>query len=185
LSRLAHLKTYGIASAAKHDALRREGALPIDYRTQDVAATVRRAEPQGVDVVIDGMNHLTTITADLAMLRQGGRVVGYGEPPSRAELARLLGLLVRTNLRPGGKRIRLYGTSNYFLFDRRPFEEDWAILFRLLQQREICPVIAARLPLLEAAAGNRLLESGAVVGNVVLLAPEWLTGAGLETRSSV
>ena len=34
--------------------------------------------------------------------------------------------------------------------------------------------IAERLPILEAAKANELLESGKVTGNIVLLAPELL-----------
>jgi len=36
------------------------------------------------------------------------------------------------------------------------------------------PIIAGRFPILEARAANELLESGQVVGNVVLLEPELL-----------
>ncbi|HRX02825.1 MAG TPA: zinc-binding dehydrogenase, partial [Anaerolineae bacterium] len=54
--------------------------------------------------------------------------------------------------------------------------EDWATLFRLLETRQIEPVIMQRFPILEAARANELLESGAVVGNVVLVAPELLNG---------
>ena len=54
--------------------------------------------------------------------------------------------------------------------------EDWAILFDLLEEGKIEPIIAAKFPILEAAKANALLESGQVIGNVVLLAPELLWG---------
>lgn len=60
------------------------------------------------------------------------------------------------------------------LFNRKPFLEDWALLFRLLQEGKIRPVISGEFPLLDAARANALLESGQVVGNLVLLAPELL-----------
>ena len=72
-----------------------------------------------------------------------------------------------------GKSAKYYGTGAYRL-DRRPFMEDWATLFRLLEEGEIAPIIAAKFPILEAAKANELLESGTVIGNVVLLAPELL-----------
>ena len=56
--------------------------------------------------------------------------------------------------------------------DKRPFLEDWATLFNLLREGKIKPVIAKKLPILEAAQANELLESGQVVGSVVLLTPE-------------
>jgi NADPH:quinone reductase-like Zn-dependent oxidoreductase len=58
--------------------------------------------------------------------------------------------------------------------DRRPLKEDWARLFKLLEEGQIEPIVAAKFPLLEAAKANELLESGQITGNVVLLAPELL-----------
>ena len=42
------------------------------------------------------------------------------------------------------------------------------------QEGKIRPVISGEFPLLEAARANALLESGQVVGNLVLVAPELL-----------
>ena len=45
----------------------------------------------------------------------------------------------------------------------------------LLDEKEkIKPVIAAKYPILEARKANELLESGQVIGNIVLLSPELL-----------
>jgi NADPH:quinone reductase-like Zn-dependent oxidoreductase len=44
----------------------------------------------------------------------------------------------------------------------------------LLGEGEIKPIVAAKFPILEAAKANELLESGKVIGNVVLLSPELL-----------
>ena len=60
------------------------------------------------------------------------------------------------------------------MFDKRPYLEDWAILFKLLEEGKIKPVIMEKFPILEAAQANALLESGQVIGNVVLVAPELL-----------
>jgi NADPH:quinone reductase-like Zn-dependent oxidoreductase len=172
LGRLAGLNMYAVASKSKHNLLAKYGAVPIDYHTQDFAEVIRQAEPAGIDVVLDGMMRLDMTQRALALLRRGGRMVSFGEPASRPDLGRILGLALRTNLLPNGKKLSLYGTSTYFLFDPKPYLEDWAALFRLLGEGKIDPVIAARFPLLEAAAANALLESGQVAGNVVLLAPE-------------
>jgi NADPH:quinone reductase-like Zn-dependent oxidoreductase len=84
-----------------------------------------------------------------------------------------LGQIILFNLWPDGKSARYYGTGASRL-NRRPFLEDWATLFKLLEDGKIKPVIAARFPILEAAKANELLESGQVIGNIVLLAPELL-----------
>jgi NADPH:quinone reductase-like Zn-dependent oxidoreductase len=47
-----------------------------------------------------------------------------------------------------------------------------AQLFKLLDAGQIQPIVGAKFPILEAAKANELLESGQVVGNIVLLAPE-------------
>jgi NADPH:quinone reductase-like Zn-dependent oxidoreductase len=172
LGQLAGLKLYAIASQAKHAVLIAYGATPIDYRSQDFAEIVRAAEPGGLDVVLDGMMRLEMMRKALALLRRGGRMVSFGEPASRAELYRILGLALRTNLPGSGTSLALYGTSTYFLFNQKPYLEDWTTLFRLLGAGQITPVIAARFPLLHAAQANALLESGHVVGNVVLVAPD-------------
>ena len=48
------------------------------------------------------------------------------------------------------------------------------MLFTLLGDGKIKPIIAAKFPILEAAKGYTLLENGQVTGTVVLLAPELL-----------
>jgi NADPH:quinone reductase-like Zn-dependent oxidoreductase len=174
LGRLAGLTLYGIASRSKHDILAEYGATPIDYRTQDFVEVIRRAELDGLDAVIDGMMSLNTIRGGLSLLRRGGRLVSYGEPAGFPTLFRILGTLLVVNLLPNGKSFKLYGTSTYFLGDKRPYLEDWAVLFKLLEECKIKPVIAKKFPILEAAQANALLESGQVTGNVVLLAPELL-----------
>lgn len=174
LGKLAGLRMYAAASKSKHSILTKYGACPIDYHTQDFAAVIRQAEPDGLDVVVDGMMRLDYIRRGLSLLRRGGRLVSYGEPDGLAALFRILATLVVTNLLPNGKAMKLYGTSFYFIGDQRPFLEDWATLFKLLEEGKIKPVIAKTFPLVEAAQANALLESGEVIGNVVLLAPQLL-----------
>lgn len=172
LGQLAGLTMYGIASQAKHHIVRALGATPIDYRTQDFAEVIRQAEPQGLDVVIDGMMRIETIQQSLALLRRGGRLVSYGEPAGLGVLARILGTLLKVKLTADGKSFKLYGTSTYFLGNRRPYQEDWATLCQLLEARQIAPVIMQRFPIVEAATAQALLERGEVTGNVVLVAAD-------------
>ena len=102
-------------------------------------------------------------------LKRGGTLVEYANPGSPAATLRLLGKAIALGLVPGGKRIRLYGTTSWRL-DRRPLMDAWATLYELLAARRITPVIAARFPLLEAARAHALLEGVGVVGNLVLVA---------------
>jgi NADPH:quinone reductase-like Zn-dependent oxidoreductase len=173
LGKLANLTMYGIASKCKQRILREYGATPIDYHSQDFVEVIRQAEPDGLDAVIDGMTRLDYIKGGLSLLRRGGKLVSYGEPAGLLALFRILVTLIVVNLLPNGKSFKLYGTS-YYLFDKRPFLEDWATLFKLLEDGNIKPIIAKEFSILEAAQANALLESDQVIGNVVLVSPELL-----------
>jgi NADPH:quinone reductase-like Zn-dependent oxidoreductase len=107
------------------------------------------------------------------LLKRAGVWVSYANPHSLAGMARLFGRVLWRNLLPNGRKVALYGTGASNL-NRRPFLQDWAALFELLGAGRIKPIIVARFPLLEAAQANALLESGQVIGNIVLLAPELL-----------
>ena len=172
LGKLANLSMYGIASKSKHPILTEYGATPIDYRTQDFVEVVRKAEPDGIEAVFDGIGG-AYITRSFSLLRRGGTYVGYANPLSLSRMFRFLGRVILFNLLPNGRSAKYYGTGSARL-NRRPFLEDWATLFKLLEEGKIKPVIMKKFPILEAAQANELLESGQVVGNVVLLAPELL-----------
>jgi NADPH:quinone reductase-like Zn-dependent oxidoreductase len=172
LGKLAGLTMYGLASKRKHHILTEFGATPIDYHTQDFVEVLRQAEPDGLDAVFDGMIW-GYLDRGFGLLRRGGTWVQYGNPLSFSGLLRLLARLILLNVLPNGKSLKLYGTTTS-KFGRRRFLEDWAILFRMLEEERIKPIIAAKFPILEAAQANALLESGDVIGNVVLLAPELL-----------
>lgn len=174
LGQLAQLQMYAMASPRKHDILLEYGATPIDYHTQDFGDVIHRAEPGGLDAVLDGMMRLDYIRRGLPLLRRGGTFVSFGEPDGFATLLRILATVIKVKLLPDGKSFKLYGTSFYFVGDKRPFLEDWATLFRLLQTGQIKPIIAQRFPIVAAAQANALLESGQAVGNIVLLSPELL-----------
>ncbi len=172
LGKLAELTMYGIASKNKHHILTAYGATPIDYHTQDFVEVIRQAEPDGLDAVFDGVDG-DYVQRGFSILRRGGTLVVYGNTLSFSGLLRLLAKTLMLNLLPNGKTVKLYGTglSN---FNRQPFLEDWATLFKLLEEGKIKPIIAQRFPFLEAAKANELLERGAVIGNLVLLVPELL-----------
>jgi NADPH:quinone reductase-like Zn-dependent oxidoreductase len=174
LGKLAGVEMYGIASARKHQVVTKYGATPIDYHTQDFVDVIRRAEPDGLDAAFDGVVW-GYLDRGFSLLRRGGTWVQYGNPLSHSGLARLLGRLILLNLLPDGRSLRLYGTGASKRGGRwRQQVADWGTLFELLEEREIEPIIGARRPILEAAEANALLESGQVVGNVVLLSPELL-----------
>jgi NADPH:quinone reductase-like Zn-dependent oxidoreductase len=82
--------------------------------------------------------------------------------------------LVRVNLFSGGKKAEFYGITALYLRNKKPFMEDLPKMFCMLEEGKIKPVITEKYSLLEAKHANELLESGQVIGNIVLVSPELL-----------
>jgi NADPH:quinone reductase-like Zn-dependent oxidoreductase len=51
LGRLESLKMYGTASENKHDLIKKFGAIPIDYNTEDFVDFIHKREPAGLNYV--------------------------------------------------------------------------------------------------------------------------------------
>jgi NADPH:quinone reductase-like Zn-dependent oxidoreductase len=173
LGRLAGLKMFGTASPGKNNLLTQMGVIPIDYHTQDFVEVIRQAEPGGLDFVFDGMGGENG-DRGLAVLRRGGKLVGYAAPVGLGSTLRDMVKLISVNILPNGKSAEFYGITALYLRDKKPFMEDLPKLFSLLEEGKIKPIITQKFPILEAAKANALLESGQVSGNIVLLAPELL-----------
>jgi NADPH:quinone reductase-like Zn-dependent oxidoreductase len=171
LGKLADLKLYGTASQAKHQILEYYGATPIDYQTEDFVSVIRQAEPEGLNAVFDGMAG-DYFKRGFSLLQQGGTLVGYGNPMSFSGMLQVLGRTALYHLLPNGKSAKYYSTGASRL-NWDMFLKDWATLFRLMEEGQIKPVITAKLPLVEAAKANRLLEDGQVIGNIVLVSPDY------------
>ena len=173
LGKLAGLKMYATASPGKFAVLTAMGATLIDYRSQDFVAVIHQQEPGGLDFIFDGMGGENS-TRGLAALRRGGKLVGYSAPVGLGALLQGALKMIWINLQPNGKKVESYGITALYMRDKKPFMEDLPLLFKLLAEGKIKPVITTLLPLLEARKANELLESGQVTGNIVLLAPELL-----------
>lgn len=151
-------------SEAKCAACERLGARTINYRTADFVQVVREATgSRGVDIILDivGGDYLQRNIECLAM---HGRLIQIGLlGSSRAEI----------NLRPVmQKRLTITGST----LRTRSVEEKGAIaralearVWPLLASRQVAPVIDRTLPLTDAAEAHRLLESGEVIGKIVLV----------------
>ena len=61
-----------------------------------------------------------------------------------------------------GRSAKYYSTG-YSRINWDLYIEDWAALFKILEDRDIEPDIAARFPILDASEANELMESGKVL----------------------
>jgi NADPH:quinone reductase-like Zn-dependent oxidoreductase len=175
LGKMVGLVMFGTASKPKHELVSSLGATPIDYRAENFVERIAQFATGGVDCVLDpigGKNWL----ASYRCLRAGGTLACYGASSAVTEgkLSAGLGfaMLGLLKLVPDSKRAFWYNIKT--LRDSHPdwFREDLSKLFALLAERKIQPVIAAKLPLREAAHANEMLERAQISGKIILLPQE-------------
>ncbi|MGC4806617.1 NAD(P)H-quinone oxidoreductase [Micromonospora sp. DT233] len=155
------------ARSAKHARLRELGAAhTIDYQEEDFVEQVRRVtDGRGADVILDIMG-AAYLARNVAALATGGRLVVIGMQGGRkAELD--LGALL-------AKRASVAATA----LRSRPLAEKAAIVAGVREQvwplvaaGTVRPVVDRRLPMAEAAAAHRLVESNDHIGKVLLTVP--------------
>jgi NADPH:quinone reductase-like Zn-dependent oxidoreductase len=171
LGKLAGLQMYATASKYNHELVSDLGATPIDYRTEDFVERIHGLTGDGVDAVFDPIGGAGQLLRSYRALRKGGRLVWFGVASTKKKGLRVipLTLLMRTLLAliPDGKQAPLtpdLGKDNAW------YRETLTELLDLLAADEIRPVVAARIPLVEAARAHELLERGGYAGKVVLIA---------------
>jgi NADPH:quinone reductase len=181
LGRLAGLELYGTGSSTQTSVISTLGATPIDYTKGSFVDRIRELTGDGVDVVLDGIGGSVALGSYRA-LRRGGRLVMYGhygttiegrKSARRIAVFDLTGALVFAgNLLPNGKRVLAFQVAK--LRDRYPawFRDDAAALFELLAARKIEPVVADRIPLVEARRAHENLGHGGITGKQILICDE-------------
>jgi NADPH:quinone reductase-like Zn-dependent oxidoreductase len=171
--------TFGTASASKHDVLRAEGcAHPIDYRTLDYAAEVRRlTDGKGVDIVLDPLGGRDW-RKGYELLRPVGRLIAFGfanmssgERRSYLHVLRqALSIPFFTPLSMMDKNRGIAGVNIGHLWEEMEMlSEELAALISLYEQGRIKPRVDRVFPFEDAAAAHRRIQSRGNVGKVVLV----------------
>ncbi len=175
LGKITGLEMFGTASKGKLELVTALGATAIDYRAENFAERIRQLAPEGLDAVLESVGGKTR-TDSYRCLRRGGCLVCYGVSSAieKGKLSAGLGFawLGLMKLVPDGKQAVWFNVKSWC--DAHPdwFRKDLSKLFGMLAARQIQPVIAARMPLREAARANELLEKAQVSGKIVLLCQE-------------
>jgi putative PIG3 family NAD(P)H quinone oxidoreductase len=150
-------------SNEKRAACERLGARGINYRTTDFVEAVREITAgRGVDVILDIVGG-SYLARNVECLARDGRLVQIGlQGGARAEI-NLAALMQR--------RATLTGST----LRPRSIQEKGAIardlearVWPLLEAGTVAPLVHHVFPLERAADAHRALESGAVIGKVVL-----------------
>ena len=141
LAREQGLRVIGTASPAKHDVVRRYGAIPVAYG-DGVLDRLREVAPNGVDAVFDlvGGPALRTVAE---LVKDKSRLRSVADRPLVAELG---------------------GTAVVRDRSTRVLEE----LIRLVAAGKLDPLVTEVRPLAEAKAALALVEDGHALGKVVL-----------------
>jgi NADPH2:quinone reductase len=166
LALIAGMRVIGIAGGeAKRRAVEALGAQhAIDYRAEDVVARVREVtDGRGADLILDPIGG-KGFGRNFAMLAPLGMAISYGRldgPPN----ADLLGAMrANSAVSPALRFFTIHS------FDDRPDIRAATMntLLSHLAAGRIRPLIHDRLPLSEAARAHELLESGQVIGKLLL-----------------
>lgn len=132
----------------------------IDYKTEPVAERVRElTQGRGVDRVIE-LDVAVNCALDLDLLRPGGELVAYGSSPKSLDLP--FPVLLAKNL-----QIKFFMVYHLDTADRA---RATGALQRLLARGELQHNIAARMALDDIVQAHEAVESGRLVGNLVLRA---------------
>jgi NADPH:quinone reductase-like Zn-dependent oxidoreductase len=173
-AKAAGAEVHGTASPAKHARLAELGVdRAIDYRRD---GWWKDLDPY--DVVLDALGG-TSLRRSYALLRPGGRLVGYGvsamqhgeKRSLRAAAPHALAMLRGFNLLDQLSESKaVIGINMLRLWDDRGTLEPWITpLARALDDGTIAPVVHAAVPFAEAPEAHRILAARENVGKVVLV----------------
>ena len=166
LALIAGMKVIGVAgSEVKRRAVQALGAQhAIDYRSEDVVVRVAKITGgRGVDLILDPIGG-KGFGRNFAMLAPLGMVISYGRldgPPDPDFSSAMRAVSSKS------PAVRFFTIHS---FDDRPDIRvaTMRTLLDHLAAGRISPLIYDRLPLAEAAKAHELLESGTVIGKLLL-----------------
>jgi NADPH2:quinone reductase len=148
-----------VSSEEKAAHARAAGAdVVIDYRREDVVARVMQAtQDHGVDCIIE-VDFAANAALDLALLAPEGRIVVYGSGASDMSVPFVPAIVKNA-------RMSFFIVYNLSADDRARAVRQ---LHAWLEAGSLQHTIALRVPLEQIAHAHEVVESGRVIGNVVL-----------------
>lgn len=175
---VAGLEVYGTASAAKHAAITAQGCThPIDYRSADYAAEIRRlTSGEGVDVILDPLGGKDW-RKGLKLLRPCGRLIAFGfanlasgERRRPARIAsQVVGIPLLTPLQLMNHNRTISGVNLGRLWSQTTLlRAELQAVLDLWEAGSIQPHIDRSYPFTEAAAAHRRLLQRQNTGKVLL-----------------
>ncbi|WP_240732868.1 medium chain dehydrogenase/reductase family protein [Halioglobus maricola] len=175
LGREMGLTMYGTASAAKHELVRRYGATPIDYRSEDFVERIKRETAgEGVDAVFDTIGGRNW-SRSYQCVKRGGILIAFGamqittgEESVPSVLLGFFKLMAGWKLIPDGRKTAFYNIQTRREKLPQEFKDDVEALFKMLEAGKLEPAIAGIEPLEQAADVHRRIDAAEIAGKVVL-----------------
>jgi NADPH:quinone reductase-like Zn-dependent oxidoreductase len=170
--------TYGTASAAKHDFVRGHGCHhPIDYRTQDYVAEIKRLTGgKGVDLVLDALGG-PDWGKGYRLLKPAGLLIAFGlanaNKGDKRRLVHVVGQLLRSPLfRPmqlmSDNRAVAGVNMAHLWHETALLRREIDALMELYRRGAIQPHIGGSFSFERAAEAHGELEHGRNVGKILL-----------------
>lgn len=174
LGKLAGLEMVGAGTGDRLAFIEANGAMPIDYRRQDFVSGLHKMTDGGADVVVDLVGGPKQLWRSYRCLRRNGRLLmlgmagtarsGMGIVPASLFIVGILALW------PDGKRTPMSPSMlGYPAKHLDWYRETLNQLLAMAADGRIEPVVAARLPLRDAARAHSSLERGGQPGKIVLI----------------
>jgi NADPH:quinone reductase len=165
LAKVAGLVTIGVVSSQAKAPFARELGVDhvIDRKAETISTRVGEiTSDRGVDIIIDPVGG-PSIPANIALLAPCGVLVVYGGLGGKAPLDLQTTLRASKNS-PAIRQFSIH-TWDHLVEERRA---GMRALIEMLAAGKLHPRIHARLPLAEAVRAHEMLESGVVLGKLLL-----------------
>jgi NADPH:quinone reductase len=173
LARDAGITAFATDVAPKHELIRSLGGIPIDSDASE--DTLRAAVRAGVDVVFDPLGG-ESLSRSLHALKPGGMLVAFGFQNEVLGRGGSIPMdIIKLKLwdwLPNGHATSFYSIGAMRRQHPEWFREDLAVLFAMLAEGRIAPVVAEVLPLREVRQAHERVEAGNVAGKLVLRVSE-------------
>jgi NADPH2:quinone reductase len=130
----------------------------VNYREEDVVASVRALCPQGLDRILE-VDFAANIETDVQLIRQNGIIASYSSPSGLEPRLPYYALQFR------GVTVRfLQGAS----IPQKAQQSALSAIRAGLEAGWLRPTVAAVYPLEQIVQAHEMVESGTALGNVVL-----------------
>jgi putative PIG3 family NAD(P)H quinone oxidoreductase len=136
----------------------------INYRTTDFVQAVNGlTSRRGVDIILDIVGG-TYLPKNIEILARDGRLIQIGLLGGATSEINLAAVMQK-RLTITGSTLRIRSVAEKGAIARELEQHVWP----LIAAGRVAPVVQERLPLTDAAKAHRLLESGQVIGKLVLV----------------